>query len=348
MDTVRDILVLLQGVTGPSTNWEESDYYLKAPRDRWYRAIAEIQSSISYATHDFFRQHGLRTLHLPLTTSSVSSPMGLGSDSTPVEVELFGISTFLSDSEQFLLEYGCRIFDRGCFCNLPSYRGEDPDKRHLSQFYHAEAEIPGSFDDAITLAERYVRYLTTQMLREHASLISSITGSNSHIEKFCSRNEALPRVSMDEAEAILDRNDLVSHQNPTFRTITIEGEKKLIDEYGGFVWLVDLDHLGAPFYQAFKDSTKRTARAADLLFGLGEVIGLGERHESPDDLKQALALHGVPEERYEWYIKLREVYRMKTSGFGLGVERFMCWLLQHDDIRDCQIFPRINGRVSVP
>src|SRR5262245_26116812 len=165
-----------------SLSWNDRDYYLKVPRDSWYRTIADIQSTISFATQDFFRAEGLRTLHLPLITSSISSPMGLGSDSTPVEIELFGVRTYLADSEQFLLEYGCRLFDRGCFCNLPSHRGEAPDHTHLSQFYHAEAEIPGTFDDAVVLAERYLLYLAREILTHHDGMLASIAGSVSHIE----------------------------------------------------------------------------------------------------------------------------------------------------------------------
>lgn len=332
----------------PTTNWKEHDYYLKVPRDDWYKAIADIQSDISFFSCDFFRKQGLKTLQLPLTTTSISSPMGLGSDSTPVEVELFGIKTFLSDSEQFLLEYGCRIFNKGCFCNMPSHRGENPDKTHLSQFYHAEAEIIGSRDEAMDLAEKYIRYLALELLNKHEALILQIAGDTSHIKSLCESKRPLPRISVDEAEKILDRKDIIHHTNPDFRTVTRLGERKLIEKYGGFVWLVDLDHLGAPFYQAFKDKSTKTSMAADLLFGLGEVIGMGERHQTADHLKAALKLHGVSEESYNWYIKMREVYPMRTSGFGLGVERFICWLLKHDDIRDCQIFPRINGEVFIP
>ncbi|MEA3209959.1 MAG: asparaginyl-tRNA synthetase [Chthoniobacter sp.] len=325
--------------------WNESDYYSRAPADPWYRTIAEIQSAISFATQDFFRSEGLRTLHLPLITSSVSSPMGLGSDSTPVEIDLSGARTYLADSEQLLLEYGCRLFDRGCFCNLPSHRGEAPDHTHLPQFYHAEAEIPGTFEDAIALAERYLRHLARELIAELGPKLAEIAGSLSHIQAFCDRRAPLPRVSLDEAATLLSAADLITHADPPFRTITLEGERKLIERYGGFVWLVDLDHLGAPFYQAFKDSARRSGRAADLLFGVGEVIGLGERHTTADDLREALRLHQVPAEPYEWYIKMRERFPMRTSGFGLGVERFVCWLLQHNDIRDCQLFPRINERV---
>ncbi len=39
---------------------------------------------------------------------------------------------------------------------------------------------------------------------------------------------------------------------------------------------------------------------------------------------------------------------MKTSGFGMGIERFILWLLNHNDIRDCQILPRFNGINVLP
>jgi asparaginyl-tRNA synthetase len=328
-----------------SVTWNDGEYYLKAPEEPWYRTIAEIQSTISFATHDFFRAEGLRTLHLPLTTSSITCPMGLGSDSTPVEIDLFGVRTYLADSEQFLLEYGCRLFDRGCFCNLPSHRGEAPDRTHLSQFYHVEAEIPGTFEDAIALAERYLLHLARELVKELGRELAEIAGSLSHLNAFRDRHAPIPRVSVDEAATLLNVTDLIAHDDPPFRTITLEGERKLIERYGGFVWLVDLDHLGGPFFQAFKDLARRSGKAADLLFGVGEVIGLGERHTAADDLREALRLHQVPEEPYEWYIKMRERFPMRTSGFGLGVERFVCWLLQHGDIRDCQLFPRINESV---
>jgi aspartyl/asparaginyl-tRNA synthetase len=200
----------------------------------------------------------------------------------------------------------------------------------------------------MALAERYLLHLAGDLVQELGPALTRISGGTSHIEAFCNRHAPIPRVSVDEAATLLDAGDLVEHSAPRFRTMTLAGERKLIQRYGGFVWLVDLDHLGAPFYQGFKDSTRRSAMAADLLFGVGEVIGLGERHTTADDLREALQLHQVPEEPYEWYIRMRERYPMRTAGFGLGVERFVCWLLGHDDIRDCQLFPRINGTVSVP
>jgi asparaginyl-tRNA synthetase len=51
---------------------------------------------------------------------------------------------------------------------------------------------------------------------------------------------------------------------------------------------------------------------------------------------------------YRWYLDMKRTRPLHTSGFGMGVERFICWLAGHDDIRDCQILPRLYGVDIVP
>lgn len=58
---------------------------------------------------------------------------------------------------------------------------------------------------------------------------------------------------------------------------------------------------------------------------------------------QALKMHEVDPSEYQWYIKMKEVFPLKTAGFGMGVERFLMWVLKCDDIRDLQLCPRFNG-----
>lgn len=101
------------------------------------------------------------------------------------------------------------------------------------------------------------------------------------------------------------------------------------------------------FYQKFNEN-KTKALNADLLFGIGEVIGAGERHKNINELRESLQLHNVDEKDYEWYCRMKEEYPMQTSGFGMGIERFMLWVLKHDDIRDCQILSRFNGKNMIP
>lgn len=317
----------------------------------WYKCLVHLENTISCETYSFYRERGLSTIHLPITTGSISSPMGRGSDSSPVKINLLGIETYLADSMQFMLEYGCRLHEKGCYYLMPSFRGEQMDSRHLCQFYHSEAEIPGSLEDVMALVENYLRHLCEKILQYNEEDILAIAGETKHITQFIERIH-IPRVTMAEAIALLDmeapRQQLYT-VDPEFgfRNITPAGEALLMQKFGGMVWLTTFDHLSVPFYQAF-DESRVCARNADLLFGIGEVVGAGERHATAKETRQALHLHMVEEDEYLWYLRMKEKAPLKTSGFGMGIERFLLWVLQHDDIRDCQVLPRYNGVECIP
>lgn len=332
----------------PPGTWGNPDHFLIALTDPWYCALVKVQDTISVSTMQFFRDRGLTTLHLPITTNSISSPMGLGSDSKPLKVDILGVETFMADSMQFMLEYGLRMFPKGCYYLMPSFRGELADERHLCQFYHAEAEIRGTLQEIMQLAEEYLLQMTQDVFTHCGAEIERIAGSVKHIEQMLAMRGGFPRITFREAIQILSTNPRYIAEHPAgCHFLTQDGELELLRRTEGFVWVTHFDHLSVPFYQAFGEDPT-TANAADLLFGMGEIVGAGERHVSEDMVLKALSLHGVETEPYDWYCRLKRVQPEQTAGFGLGTERYVCWLFQHSDIRDCQLLPRFNGQINIP
>src|SRR6476646_3425695 len=123
----------------PIASWNNPElHFTQAVELPWYRTISVLLSEIYFLTYEFYREQGFRCAPLPITCGSISSPMGLGSDSLPVSVDLFGERTYLADSMQFHLEYLLRQGAKGVFYIMPTFRGEDPDHRHLNQFFHSE------------------------------------------------------------------------------------------------------------------------------------------------------------------------------------------------------------------
>ena len=102
-----------------------------------------------------------------------------------------------------------------------------------------------------------------------------------------------------------------------------------------------------PFYQA-KQKDGKSAYAADLLAGIGEILGCGQRVLSVKELDESLKAHKVNSKEYIWYRKMREIKQIQTSGFGLGIERFILWVLKHNDIRDCTILLRDHNNITTP
>jgi asparaginyl-tRNA synthetase len=328
----------------PPQSWRNlGNHYKTVLSSDWYKILSKLQDEFTFATVQFYRERGMKFMQLPITTGSISSPMGLGSDSSPVKVNISGIDTYLADSMQFFLEYASRINKEGSYYIAPSFRGELADERHLCQFYHSEAEIIGNLEDVITLCQDYLHHLVKHALSTCKEEIISITGTTEHLDKFLEISSDIPRCPFDEAVSILhnDSNYVINHDK--YRTINSDGEKKLMKHFGGYVWLTHFDHLSVPFYQRFEGEDKAKALNADLLMGIGETIGSGERHLSGEEVVAALDLHEVDHDAYEWYIELKNLVPVQTSGFGLGVERFFLWMLNHDDIRDMQIVPRFNG-----
>lgn len=363
---IRELIDNPERSTPPASWSRPESHSLEAIQSAWYTNMLAIQSAFYHTSIDFFRRLGYTYALVPQTTDSISSPMGLGSDSQPVHITLHGQDTFLADSMQFTLEYALRLKEglKGAYYVGCSFRGEDSDQTHLNQFYHIECELLGNLDDGISVAEVYIMDLANVLLDNYGDIIGKTVGSTKHItdllKLYNSGGRMLPRITLDQAltlpEIQSDKGawEYAVAEDPTKgRTLTRTGERILIKAFKGAVWLTEMDHLSVPFYQAFMPGQQHSkALCADLLLGPGEVLGLGQRHVDVASVKEALEMHEVPEDNYRWYMDIRDEAKggkpLLTTGWGMGMERFLCWLLGHDDVRDMAIIPRLKGMKFQP
>lgn len=332
----------------PPQTWTDGHlHFLEVMRSPWYRLVASVQDAVVRATVEYGHLRGLQAVTLPITTRTVTCPSGLGSDSRPVPVDVSGVSTYLSDSAQFLLEYTCRMSPKGCYTILPSLRAEKPDQTHLSQFVHSEAEIVGDLDDLIVYVNGYVRRLAAEVLDSCGTDLVRAIGDVSHVERVANAGDEFRRITFAEAAGLLEGDPRFVSDDGFGRNLTRAGEQRLMDLVGEFVWVTHFDHTAVPFYQAFGEDEK-VAVNADLFFGVGEVVGSGQRHATGEQTRRALELHEIHEEDYAWYVKMKDIAPLQSSGFGMGVERFVLWVLRHDDIRDIPLVSRIGESAQWP
>lgn len=328
-------------------SWKKPDEHIQILlNSRWYKILAKLYKSIFEATHDFYKKESISPMMLPITTGAISSPMGKGSDSVPVQVIIKGQKVYLADSMQFSLEIGTRLSDKGAYYIMPTFRGEQTDERHLNEFVHSEVEIAGTIDDVMNLAERYIKYMIKYLLDNNSQDITEVAGSITHLQEALTKN--FNRISYRDAiEELSGIDGALSFVCDGMQNITKIGEKHLLKKYGDFMWITDLPRILVPFYQA-KQPNSLSAFAADLLAGIGEILGCGQRVFSPKDLEESLQEHEVSPEEYLWYKQMREIQPLQTSGFGLGIERFLLWIMKHDDIRDCTILLRDHDHFTAP
>jgi asparaginyl-tRNA synthetase len=335
----------------PRGSWKNAnDHFSNALNSDWYNLILKLSGSIAYSTYEYFSEKGFMPALAPVTAQSITSPMGLGSDSLPVSVELFGRQTYLVDSMQFHLEYLLRQHSKGVFYIMPTFRAEDSDARHLNEFFHIEAEIQGDFDENLKTVEDLINKYCQTILHTYADRISAYAGSCLHIENFAelATTKGLPQIKFVEAEKML--GDKESHYvwlDKQRISLTSSAEKEILRKMGTPVWLTDLPAIGVPFYQA-NSNEKGYSKCADLLMGIGEVVGSGQRHKTAEETMDAIKFRNVDPSSYAWYLRMKKEYPMQTSGFGIGLERLLLWILGHDDIRDTQILVRQKGLLSIP
>ena len=344
---------MLNAKIPPPRTWGRSRAHLVTLlMDPYYRALVQVQDCLHHATNDFFRNHDLRSIDLPLTTESISSPTAPGSDSFPIEIEFLGQRIFLADSMQFMLELGCRLHPRGAYYKSLSFRGEESDDTHLNQFHHVECEIPGTLEDAMSLAADLIQHLTNALVRLCADQVYALAGSIAHLERLVVSQGEWPRVPFPQAVTELKRvGDGFVHRHPHgFDVITRKGEAALLQTIGNglALWLTGFPASAVPFYQARDPQDPFTTLSADLLLGTCEVLGSGQRHVQAADVERSLVEQHVPRVSYDWYLEMRNVKPIQTAGFGLGLERYLMWALQQSDIRDCTLMCGRLGASELP
>jgi asparaginyl-tRNA synthetase len=79
--------------------------------------------------------------------------------------------------------------------------------------------------------------------------------------------------------------------------------------------------------------------------GYGEITSGGQRIHSYKDLYNKILEFGLNPEEYEWYLEIRRYGMPPHSGFGMGLERVLAWILKLPHIRDATLFPRTPARL---
>lgn len=117
-------------------------------------------------------------------------------------------------------------------------------------------------------------------------------------------------------------------------------------------FVTDYPAAQKPFYMLPSDAASGsvagavgpTVAAFDLLFpGIGEMAGGSLREHRLDALEASIRAHGLSPEEYEWYLDLRRFGSVPHGGWGMGWERWVCWVTGVQNVRDVVAFPRWAG-----
>jgi asparaginyl-tRNA synthetase len=328
-------------------------------KDKYFAALAIVRHYVKLTSDAYWSDVGAFNIDLFMLTPSASSPMGPGSDSEVIHIQFGKYNTNLTDSSQFGFEPLMFHLDKA-YCYLPSMRGEDPDARHLNQFFHCEAEIVGTLDELLPSVEGYVQTLarTFVALAPIIELMSIDFSKTEQALQNIINAKSFNKKTFNEVYLWLQENPSFYSASGFGRDITNSGEVSLVREMGNGLpmWLCNYDRDIVPFYQKPDPGNTNSVINADLLFAPiveggfgGEIIGSGQRQDNSKEISESLKRQSVDREPYEWYINLRKQPNYQTtSGFGMGIERFIAWALGYSDIKDVIHYPRLKNIKTLP
>jgi asparaginyl-tRNA synthetase len=333
-------------------------YWRSVANSPYFQALISLRHHIKIVTDYYFGVcQKAKNVDLFLMTTSASSPMAPGSDSEVIPLNFGRQSVYLADSAQFGFEPILLNNLKAIYCYLPSFRGEDHNKRHLNQFYLCEAEIKGTLDDIFPLVEGYVKILCEALILL-PNIINRISvdpqKTNQYLRSIL-REKEFKKITFDAAADLLIKKGSKNSVNITKfgRDITSKGETDLmkIMKRGLPVWIKNYDRDRVAFYQKPDPLNREKVLNADLIFPPiiagafgGEIVGSGQRQDQTREIKESLRRQNINPAPYNWYIKLRQHPNYSvTSGFGLGIERFIAWALGRSDIKDVILYPRLKN-----
>ena len=329
--------------------------------DERYYHLHKIDNAIFNASVDYFRKVGAEWCNLPLTTLMISSPgevyagqrLDYTTDALPVELDWFknNRKIFLAESAQFYLEM--RLLIRGIdrvFCIYNSFRKEKTDFSHLSEFQHIEFEGKVDFNENTEIFINLLKHVTRTLVKDNAKNLKYFLKPEdvAGLKKAFDPGRAVKRLTFDQAMAVLyeDTEDK-RYRERTMKHFGAWEEIRLTNIFQKHVLITEFPLLEIPFYHDEADAgdnKKGVAKNADLILcGYRETVGGGTRISDPEKLKAKAALFNLPPEDYAPYLRTRKAENYEvTSGFGLGWQRYVHWLLKLPFIWDACHVPRTH------
>ncbi len=303
-------------------------------------AIMKYRHILKQAVHTWFGSQGYTELDAPILTE-----LPLYDDGTAVPLTLHDEELFLTQCVGFYMTAAAHAFER-VYNMGPSFRREESrSKRHLMEYWHIKAEVTNAnLEDGISQVESLIHYLTATL----ANATDPVTKWLERDINTDGMNGPFPRVTYPEVVRILNSK---GDDFPFGKSLGHEDEAFLSKYFNSPLWVVGVPRAVEPFPYVIDQNDNRLTMTADLIAsrGYGELLGVAEKITSLPELEERMSEKGkLNRPEYQWVRDMRNFGCVPHMGYGIGVERFLRYVLQFDHVRDGIAFPRTFGRRVYP
>ena len=316
----------------PEFMYDKRHLTIRGPRSR---AILLMRSGLINAAIKYFEENDYVLINAP--TFITSAVEGVA---TLFKLKYFDKEAFLTQSAQFYEEAAICVFEK-VYVVQPSFRAEKSrTRKHLTEFWHIEAEVAfAEHDDIMRIEEELLTYMINYLKENYSREIRYVRGSDPP-----EYDTPFERISYDEAIDIINKKGVNIEWGEDFGA---DEERVLSQEFETPFFVYGFPVSTRSFYHMNDPKKPEITLSSDLMApeGYGEITSGGQRIHEYEMLYDKIIQFGLDPSQYEWYLEIRRYGMPPHSGFGMGVERVLRWLLHLPHIRDATLFPRTPSRL---
>ena len=336
--SVDQLSVVGLAETFPVTK-DQSEEFRRNVRHLWLRSrrmntIMKVRGETLRFVHEFFRKRGFFEVSPPMFISSACE-----GGATLFGLKYFDKDLYLTQSAQLHLEALIQSLEK-VYCVAPSFRAEKSRTiRHLAEYWHVEAEEAFStMDDLMCLEEDLVSHVCQNVAKQCGKELKALEVDTGKLAKV---KAPFNRIKYDEAIERLRKKSFKIKWGEDFG---FDDEKALAEEFGPLFVYAYPKKIKAFYCKTYRENPEMVMSVDLIVPNVGELSTGGAREDDKKELLKRLEEFGLRQEDYEWYIDLRRYGTVPHTGFGLGVERLLAWMLDLENIIDTIPFPRTTRR----
>ncbi|HID91336.1 TPA: hypothetical protein EYP44_05190 [Candidatus Bathyarchaeota archaeon] len=265
--------------------------------------------------------------------------MAVEGGATLFPIDYFGRRVYLTQSGQLYLEAAINSLGKVYTIN-PSFRAEKSrTRRHLTEFWEIECEVPFATHDHIMKVEEGLLTYICSYVKRHCEGELRLLGREPRVPK-----PPFEKITYDEALEISRRAGVDVEWG---EELGAEAERAVSKHFDEPFFIVGFPTKSRSFYHQPDPGNPSITLSSDLMApgGYGELSSGGQRISDYDLLVKRIREQSLPLESYKWYLDLRRYGIPPHAGFGLGIERTVRWICGLSHIREACLFPRTPDRI---